>query len=89
MATVGIVDSFTIFARVSVAEMLHIPSIAIPSLKNPEPCKKSRMASDRVELRCGKRVPWRAERRTAALSPLAACKSPLLQVAVAAWGCDP
>jgi len=31
------------------------------------------------------RVPWRAEHRTAALRPLAACKSPLLQVAVAAF----
>src|SRR6266568_1341348 len=62
----------------------HPRALQIPSLANPEPCEKSRMASDRVELRCGKRVPWRAEHRTAALSPLAACKSPLLQVAVAA-----
>jgi hypothetical protein len=33
--SVGIVDSFTISRRVSVAEMLHIPGL----------CKKSRMAS--------------------------------------------
>src|SRR6266699_2286071 len=56
----------------------HPRALQIPSLN------KSRMASDRVELWYGKRVPWRAEHRTAALSALAACKPPLLQVAVAA-----
>ena len=56
----------------SIAELRHIPSL-----------EKITNGLDRVELQGGKRVAWRAEHRVA-LSPLAACESPLLQVAVAA-----
>jgi hypothetical protein len=63
--------------HVSAAEMLHIPR------KNHE---WSRSCGTPVrEARFLNRIPWRAEHRTAALRPLAACKSPLLQVAVAAF----
>ena len=78
-ATVGIVDSFAISRRASVAEMLHIPSL-VPSLaKNHEwPRSCGTPVREARSLACG-------EHRIA-LSPLAACKSPLLQVAVAAMG---
>src|SRR5882724_1479871 len=75
IGTVGIIDSIMISRRVSVAGMLHIPR------KNHE---WSRSCGTPVrEARFLNRVSWRAEHRIA-LSPLAACKSLLLQVAVAA-----
>src|SRR5229473_185869 len=67
-----------IFRRVSVAEMLHLPSLVPRLAKNHE---WPRWCGTPVrEARCLAGVRSIALR----LSPLAACKSPLLQVAVAA-----
>src|SRR5260370_35101034 len=66
--------------RVSVAEMLRIPSL-VPSLAKNHEWPRS-CGTPMREARCLAGVRSIARR----LSPLAACKSPLLQVAVATIG---